>query len=308
MEHAGELERLRDTPGAVTLAIGAFDGLHRGHQALLKRAREEAVAHGGDAWALTFDPHPLRVLRPDQAPDLLTSTPHKLRLLDRTGMAGCVVMPFTPALARWSPARFVDHLATCIPRLQEVVVGTNWRFGRGGQGNVEKLRASARAHGFAVHAMEPVVWGDEAISSTRIRQAITGGDLEAAEHMLGRPFSVLGRVVRGAQVGRELGFPTANINPENEVRPPPGIYAARADVDGTSYDGAAYLAGPASPSRERAEVEIYLLDVSLELYDRDLEVFFLHKIREDRRFSSREDLRQQIARDIAAARNLLATR
>jgi riboflavin kinase/FMN adenylyltransferase len=308
MKTCRDLSIMGDADVPITLAIGVFDGVHRGHQALIERALGEAAAHGGEAWVLTFDPHPLRILSPEEAPSLLTSTRHKLRLLESLGIAGCTLLPFTKEVAQWPAGAFVEFLAREIPSLQEVVVGTNWRFGHRGSGDCSLLEKMASQLGFSAYAMGPVMWDGEPVSSTRIRAAVASGLLEDAERMLGRPFSVLGRVIKGRQVGRELGFPTANLNPENEVRPPPGIYAARARMGSTCYGGAAYIAGPGAPTRETAEVEVHLFDVEPDLYDRDLEVSFLRKIRDDKRFESKDELKAQIGRDVKEARRILDSR
>jgi len=288
------------------MAIGVLDGVHRGHRALIDRARSEAAAAGGEAWILTFAPHPQRILCPDRAPSLLTCTPHKMKLLERTGAAGCVVMPFTPELAEWEPERFIAHLVEQAPTLREVVVGQNWRFGHAAKGDATLLKALADQHGFSAYIMESIQHEGRPISSTRIRQTITEGDMDEAADMLCRPFSVWGPVIHGAQRGRILGFPTANLNPDNEVRPPAGIYAARAELDGQLYDGAAYLAQPGSESQRRAEVEIHLFDVSLDLYGREIEVYFIRKLRDDKAFDSEEALSEQIAKDCAQAKSILA--
>jgi riboflavin kinase/FMN adenylyltransferase len=222
-----QLEGLSAAAGPVVLAAGYFDGVHRGHQAVIRTALARAQESGAETWVLTMDPHPLRILRPDAAPRLLTSTPHKLRLLGELGVAGCVVLPFTVALAAVEPADFIARLRAAAPRLVCMVVGPNWTFGRGARGTPDTLRELARAHGFDATIAEPVLVDGQPISSTRIREAVLLGQLDEAARLLGRPFGVRGTVVRGKQLGRRLGFPTANVDAEGEVRPPPGIYAVQ---------------------------------------------------------------------------------
>jgi riboflavin kinase/FMN adenylyltransferase len=296
--------------GPVVLAAGAFDGVHRGHLAVAAEARRLAAERGAAAWALTFEPHPLRVLRPAAAPALLTSLPHKLLLLERAGLDGCVVMPFTPALAAVEPEDFIARLRAEAPGLAGLVVGCNWTFGHRARGNVRLLRELAAAGGFEAVVVEGVQWHGHPISSTRIRRAVREGHLGEAAEMLGRSFSVLGPVVHGRKVGRELGFPTANVRPDNEVRPPAGIYAVRAVVRGREVPGAAYLAGAESADdRHRDVVEVHLLEpgAGADLYGEQVDVRFVRKVREERRFERVEDLRAQIERDVAEVRALLAS-
>jgi riboflavin kinase/FMN adenylyltransferase len=305
MEHYTDLKHLQDVPHPVVMAIGVLDGVHLGHRALIERARTEAEAAGGGPWVLTFDPHPQRVLAPERAPALLTCTPHKLRLLEKAGVEGCVVLPFTQELAHWEPEHFLAHLAEQAPTLREVVVGRNWHFGHGARGDADMLLKLVEDYHFSAYVMDAIRHEGAPISSTRIRKSIVENRMDEAAAMLGRPFSMWGEVIHGARRGRELGFPTANLNPDNEVRPPAGIYAARAEVDGTIYDGAAYLARPGSASERRAEVEIHLFDVALDLYGKDIEVFFVRRLRDDRQFDSADALSKQIGKDCAEARAVL---
>jgi riboflavin kinase/FMN adenylyltransferase len=294
------LQGLNDLASPFALAAGVFDGVHRGHREVLGRARKQAAGHGAETWVLTFDPHPLRILNPRAAPALLTSTPHKLDLLAQSGIDGCIVLPFTRELADLEPEPFIDQLLVAAPSLREIVVGENWTFGHQARGDTSLLRKLASERSLAVSIVPGIAWNGEVISSTRIRQSVALGMLEEAEAMLGRPFSILGTVVHGKKLGRKLGFPTANLDPHNEVRPPPGIYAARAHVDGRPMPSAVYV-GPAGSD----VVEAHLIGQDLDLYGRDIEVCFHRKIRDDHRFDSQEDLRNQIARDVEHARGLL---
>jgi riboflavin kinase/FMN adenylyltransferase len=296
-----QFDELRDIRGPLVLAAGYFDGVHRGHQAVIKAARAAAVpAHAG-TWVLTLDPHPLKVLRPETAPRLLTSTPHKLRLLEALGVDGCLILPFTPALAALTPMEFVDRLCAAAPSLARMVVGPNWTFGRGARGTPDTLQELAHVRGFAVTVAEPTRSDGHPISSSRIREALQSGRLDQAAGWLGRPFSVLGTVVRGRQLGRQLGFPTANVDAESEVRPPAGIYAVQVKAADWTAGGAAYL-GPSSPG----VVEVHVLDRQDDLYGQELDVAFLHHLRAHQSFTRLTDLRDQIALDVQQARSLLA--
>lgn len=297
-----QLDDLRATPGPLVLAAGYFDGLHRGHQAVIATAQAAARATGAQAWALTLDPHPLKILRPDRAPRLLTDLAHRLRLLEGLGLDGCLVLPFTRELADLEPATFIARLLAAAPGLQRMVVGPNWTFGHRARGTPAVLRELAAGHGFAVTVAEPVLSAGEPISSTRIRTAVQAGHLDQAADWLGRPFTVRGPVVPGRQVGRTYGFPTANVDAGGEVRPPPGIYAVTVQAEHWTAGGAAYL-GPRAPG----VVEVHVLDRHDDLYGQTLEIAFRHRLRAHQDFAQPVDLVAQIARDVAAARTWLAT-
>ncbi len=302
-----QLDDLGLERGPVVLAVGSFDGVHLGHQAILRGAVEKAAALHGSAWVLTLDPHPLKVLKPESAPPLITSTEHKLSLVEPLGADGCVVLPFTREVAAEEPAAFIGRLKGAVPKLQELVMGPNWTFGHRGRGNVALARELGPKHGFAVNVIAPVEWGGSPISSTRVRQAVSKGRLQDAEQMLGRPFSILGTVVPGRHVGTQLGFPTANLDPHNEVRPPSGVYAVRVALGGRRLNGAAFLAetGQAQSTPSGMVLEVHVFDFEDNVYGLDIEVFFLSFVREARRFENRAALRQQIAADVEQIRALL---
>ena len=241
MKLGSKLAYLRGERRPVLLAAGFFDGVHRGHQAIIRKIVGAARRERGAAWVMTFDTHPLKVLHPETAPRLLTSTPHKLRLLKALGVQGCIVIPFTRSLARREPKAFIAMLARAAPALRQITIGRNWTFGRQGRGTPTMLKTMAPAYGFKVAVIPPVRWRGRAISSTRIRAAVRAGRLAEAADMLGRPFSLLGTVVPGRGLGRKLGIPTANLNPHNEVAPPNGVYIVQARWDGVTYPGIANL-------------------------------------------------------------------
>ena len=310
MKVLGHFKDIDARSQAVVLAVGYFDGVHLGHQSVIQNARQCAAARGGQTWILTFDPHPLKILRPEMAPPLLTSTAHKLDLFRAMGVEGCVVLPFTRELSAQEPEDFIKSLKASVPDLQEMVVGNNWTFGHRARGNPALLQKMAADLGFRATVVPPVVYKKAPISSTRVRQEITEGHLADVADMLGRPFSILGTVIPGKQFGRVLGFPTANIDPHNEVHPPPGIYAVFAVVAGQRVGGAAFLG--ASPETQKtpsgAVIEVHLFDITADLYGKDLEVQFIEKIREERRFASPADLSRQIGLDVEEARQILKNR
>ena len=302
-----QLDDLRLEGRPVVLAVGSFDGVHLGHQRVIGLAVEMARRAGGEAWVLTLDPHPLKILKPESAPPLITSTLHKVRLIEALGVDGCVVMPFTREVAAEEPDVFLKRLKQTVPGLSGLVVGENWTFGHRGRGDVVLLKKLAPGLGFDATIVEPVLWKNVAISSTRVRQAVAKGELAEARETLGHPFSILGTVVSGKRVGRQLGFPTANLDPHNEVRPPGGVYAVRVLVGSRQLNGAAFLAetrdAPSTPSG--FVTEVHIMDFDEDIYGADMEVLFVEWLRASRRFDSRGALKKQIGLDVQKARDIL---
>ncbi len=295
----------------VFLAVGFFDGVHRGHQRLIGRAQTAARRSRGTLWVLTFAPHPRQVLAPPAAPPLLTSQPHKLELLAALGVAGCVLITFTRAYAQREPEAFMATLARALPPASRIFIGQNWTFGRGGRGDARLLQSLGQQLGLRAVRLAPMNWRGRPISSTRIRQAVASGRLLEAQHMLGRPFSIQGTVIPGRRIGRTLGFPTANLKPHHDAHPPLGVYVVAVLMAGRYYPGVANLGTrpslPQPGGRPPAPLlEVHLLDMAGDLYGKTLEVFFLKRLRAERRFASRQLLQRQIAQDIANARRRLA--
>lgn len=307
MKQARHPRELNAAGTPIALAAGFFDGLHRGHQVVLRAAIDWARRHRGTPWVMTFDIHPARILQPDRAPPLLTSTRHKLALLERTGLEGCLLLTFNPARARQEPEAFLEWLFRQAPAIRALFVGENWRFGRQGRGDIALLRRFAEPRGICVHTLPPKTAGGIPISSTRIRAAIREGQLDLAARLIGRPFSLMATVIRGRRLGRRLGFPTANLAPDNEVRPPLGVYAVRARVGDRIHDGVLNygrrptLGAPAEPL-----MELHLLDTRISLYGQSIEVFWGPRLREERAFPTLAALTRQIRRDVRAARKALA--
>lgn len=308
MQVAADMQALKRKRLPVALAAGFFDGLHRGHRRVLSATVARAAALGGRPWVLTFAQHPQRVLGSGDTPRLLTSNRHKLMLLEQLGIAGCILLPFTRRFAALDPASFVRDLRAAAPCLDVVLVGRNWRFGRAGAGDARLLRALGTELGFAVTVVSPVMRGGSPVSSTRVRAAVHAGDLAEARALLGRPFSILGTVKRGRGVGRRLGYPTANLDPHNEVLPPHGAYCVRAALGGQTFGGVLNCGvrptfGRASGTRPT--IELHLLDVDRDLYGQDIEVHFVEHIRKECRFADPDQLKRRIARDIETARTCL---
>jgi riboflavin kinase/FMN adenylyltransferase len=283
-----------ELPKAAFLAIGVFDGVHLGHQRVIGAARDA----GHPSVVLTFDPHPMRVLRPDQAPLLLTSTEHKLALIRQLHVDACLLVTFDKHFSETPAEKFVEQIASC----RQISVGTRFRFGHDRQGDVRLLEKLAPRYGFTVKEIKSVLTTDgEMISSTAVRQHVLAGNLERAAAMLGRPFSILGTVEHGDHRGHELGFPTANLNTHNEVLPPDGVYAVR-----TSFGPGVVNIGlrPTFAGKTR-RLEAHIFDMAGSLYGREIEIEFVKKLREERKFASADDLKAQIAADVAEARRIL---
>ena len=298
------LAELAATNRPVSLAIGVFDGVHLGHQRVLNQARAACPADGL-AVALTFDPHPLRVLRPDQAPVLLTSTAHKLALIEQLDIDACVLIHFDNAFAAITAEQFIAQLAFC----RHICVGTRFHFGHDRTGNPALLAQLAPRYGFTVTEIKPVLTpAGEMISSTAVRQHILAGNLDRAAAMLGRPFSILGTVIKGDGIGHQLGYPTANVYPApgGEAFPPDGVYLTRVTVAGQTLTGVINLGRrPTFTDRSHQRLlEVHLLDFNRDIYGQELEVTFLQKLRGEQKFATVGDLKIQIAADIATARQL----
>lgn len=302
------LSELREVPGPLCVAIGVFDGVHLGHQSLIRRAMDEAERMKGSALVLTFHPHPARILRPDAAPHLLTSTPHKLRLIEQLGCPNLLQVKFDAAFAAQPPETFIEALVRSAISLQMICVGHNWTFGKGRAGNVALLRTLGARFDFETVEIEPVEIDDELVSSTRIRKAVETGDFETARRFLGRDYTIMGTVQAGAGLGRGIGFPTANLSAHNERFPPNGVYAVRVLLGPRWLDGVANVGvRPTVGSSLERVLEVHIFDFEGVCYGRDLEVRFERFLRPERKFSSVEELRQQIVRDATHAREILSS-
>jgi len=300
MEILRDLGALSALRGPVYLAIGIFDGVHRGHQALIREAQADAARTEGTAVIMTFEPHPMMFFQRAEPPLRLSGPRHKELLLARHGVSHLAVLPFDALRAGQEAEKFVEDLRAACRPLGGIVVGAEWRFGRGRAGNVELLR---QAGGFEVDGIPAVTVDGEVISSTAIRAAIARGDLEFSEKALGRPYAVLGTVVHGRGMGRQLGFPTANIEAEGVQLPPDGVYDVRIRIGEKGFRGIANLGRRPTVSNDgRSVLEVNVFDFDGDLYGMDLEVEFLRYIRGEKKFSSLGELRAQIARDIASVR------
>jgi riboflavin kinase/FMN adenylyltransferase len=286
------------------LAIGNFDGIHLGHQAIIRAAVEHAAKTGDVATALTFDPSPRRVLRPESAPLRLSTNAQRMDWFGTVGLEAAVVLPFTLDLARLSPQEFVEQILVRGLHVRAVLVGENFHFGHQQAGNVALLRELGARHGFVVEIIPPVALEGEIVSSTAIRREIASGGVTHAARLLGRPFALTGEIVPGTGTGRRFTFPTLNLKPDQELLPARGVYVTRTLLEGETKSRRSVTNVGMRPTFNGSSfsVETHLLDFSGEVTAKRMEVRFWKRLREEKKFTSPEDLRAQIARDIASAR------
>jgi riboflavin kinase/FMN adenylyltransferase len=302
------ISELTALPGPLFLAIGVFDGVHLGHKAVISTSANHAREAGGTAVVVTFDPHPARILRPDRVPHLLTATQHKIALIRDLGVAHLLILRFDRALAATTPEDFVRGLVENSNPLSEICVGHEWSFGKGRAGNLALLKELGRASHFNVIGVEAVKVNGEVVSSTAIRNAVAEGNLVKATQMLGREYTILGTVIRGEQLGRKLGFPTANVSAHSEQFPPNGVYVTEARLGSTFYRGVANLGFRPTVASGKPErlLELHLFDLDREIYGEEIEVRFLRYLRPEQKFADLEALKAQIASDVAQARESFA--
>jgi len=307
MEILKSISELANLRGPIFLAIGVFDGVHRGHQAVISTSAEHARSANGTPVVVTFDPHPMKILRPTEAPHLLTATQHKIKLIRNLGVQHLLVIKFDKAFAATAPEDFVQQLVTHSKPLREICVGHEWSFGKGRRGNLPLLRTLGTQFDFDVVGIPAVKLGNgELVSSTAIRHAIEAGDLVKAAEMLGRDYTILGTVVRGENLGKKIGFPTANLSAHSEQFPPNGVYFAQAKLNENIYPGVVNLGYRPTVSSDKAErvLEIYLLDFHHDIYGKDVEVRFACYLRPEQKFENLDALVRQIELDVQQARKL----
>ena len=285
------------------VTLGVFDGLHRGHLKIINHAVSTARLIKGKSVVVTFYPHP-------QSQKSIYSLKHRIRLLKELGVDVCVIIKFNRAFSRMSAAQFVEGVLVEKIRPSYIFVGENFTFGRGALGDAGLLKKYSSTYDFKLKVFASKRSGQAAISSTVIRGLISRGDIARASKLLGRRVSVLGKVVGGSGIGKSLGFPTANILPHHEVLPPPGIYAARVNLNNRVLGGACYIGSKPTfkkrgTHRGEPHIEVYIFDFHRNIYGKSLEVEFIRKIREDKKFSSRESLVNRIRKDVFLARKIL---
>jgi riboflavin kinase/FMN adenylyltransferase len=287
------------------LALGNFDGLHRGHMKIVDRVVRQAHEHGATPVVMTFDPHPTRIVRPDKAPPLLMTTAQRLEGLARAGVQGVAIVRFTREMAQWEPETFVERVLADWMHVAEVWVGANFLFGHDRSGNFSLLRMLGSRYGFKAEKIDPVRYKDFVVSSTRIRRLITEGRVDEAAALLGRHYFIDGTVVRGQRRGHELGFPTANLQTGNDLFPPRGVYATLAGLGEEVRAGITNIGlRPTFHDSASTVIETHLFDLDRDLYGATLRLWFVRRLRDERTFEGPSTLRAQIEADCAVARAL----
>jgi riboflavin kinase/FMN adenylyltransferase len=290
----------------VHMTIGTFDGVHKGHQALLKSLVTRAAGEGAESVLVTFEPHPRCVLDPQNCPASLTTLDEKAVLLDQLGIDRVIVIPFSREVAALTPGDFMKRLTRGMP-LRRLVIGHDFRFGRGRRGDAAFLQRLGTRQGFELEVIGTVERGSAPISSSRIRRLVLLGQMRAAAQLLGREYFFRSIVEHGEKRGRTLGYPTANLRiSPNKLVPASSVYAARVDIDGTVYQGALSVGFRPTFGGHNLTVEVYIMDFEGDLYGRTLTVQFVQRLRGEKRFASVAGLQQQMARDVENARRILA--
>ena len=289
------------------VTIGNFDGVHRGHTEIFRHLKQVSCAQGLPSVVVTFDPHPLTILAPGSAPPLITTHAQKAALIDAAGIDCLAVIDFNLSFSRMSAESFVREVLCGALGMLHIIIGHDYAFGRDRQGNFETLSRLGIEHNFTLEDLEPVGDGDTVFSSSLVRRRVSSGDMPGAAEILGRYHSVAGRVTHGREIGAKLGFPTANIVTPNELIPPDGVYAVVAAFEGSCYQGACNIgSNPTFGGRDRT-IEVFLFDFSGKLYDRELEIWFVQRLRDVRKFPDAGSLVDAITQDVAESRAILSS-
>jgi riboflavin kinase/FMN adenylyltransferase len=290
---------------APVLALGNFDGLHRGHRKILDRVHRVAQERAATSVVMTFDPHPPRVVRPDKAPPLLMTNDQKVEAIAQTGLQGAAIVRFTPEMSRWDPETFVRTVLVDWMHVAEVWVGANFLFGHDRAGNFTLLRMLGSRYGFKAEKIDPVRYKEFVVSSTRVRRLVSEARVDEAAALLGHSYFIDGTVVRGDQRGRAIGFPTANLCSDNELLPPHGVYATTARVGDVVRASVTNIGTrPTVDNSGRTTVETHIFNFDADLYGTSVRVGFVQRLRDERAFDGLDALRAQIAADCDRARML----
>lgn len=302
--YLSELAQIRKP---VVLALGVFDGVHLGHQAVIHKAVTHARTMNGCAAILTFHPHPAKVLRPESVPPLLTTEQQDYELFSKLNVDICIILDFNEELSLCSAEVFLERLLCSTPMLRTIVVGPHWQFGHERAGNFQVLQSWAKKHSLDAIEVEPVYIEGELVSSTSIRNQIAAGDIAAANIRLGRPYQIVGCVRSGDGLGAQLGFPTANLELESELIPARGVYAARLQWEGKHFAAAVNIGQrPTVSTSNQTTVEAYILDFKENLYGYHVRLDLLSRLRDEIKFKNTDELKAQIARDIQQVRQIVS--
>jgi riboflavin kinase/FMN adenylyltransferase len=299
------LNEIKNPLTSPVLTIGNFDGVHKGHLALFDKAKERAKALGGQSVVMTFEPHPLKIMRPANGPRLITHTGQKLELIEKAGIDVIICVSFDRDFAAIPARDFVSSILVKKIGVKEIVVGYDYTFGHNREGDTNLLRELGNDSGFVVHLVGPVEIDHTLVSSTSIRRLVQEGRVAEAKMLLGRDFEVQGTIVKGrSRGGRLLGFPTANLNPHGELLPKKGVYAVRLLIDDALYNGVTNVGVNPTFGDTGLTVETHVLDYSGDLLGKTIKVLFIKRLRDEKAFKSLEELSAQIAQDIAQAREV----
>lgn len=290
----------------LVLTVGSFDGVHLGHQSILKTVIERARARGGTSALMSLQPHPRAFFQGGDDFALLSDSLQKEELLRSAGLDVYFVLPFNEAVARMEPGEFLSRILIAQCKARHMIVGDDFYFGAGARGNVAFLNEEGQRHGLSAEVVPPVIVDGERVSSTRIRALVAGGRLEEAQVLLGRPYAIAGTVARGRGMGKELGYPTANLKSDRALLPAHGIYAARVALDGADRLAAVNIGYAPTLPHERPVVEAHLLDYSGELAGRRIEIRLFHRLRGEEKFDGITELKAAIERDIVSIRRYFA--
>lgn len=289
------------------VTIGNFDGVHLGHRYIFEKLTREAHADGHPAVVITFEPHPKMIIHPERKPFyLITSLTEKIDLLGQQGLDALVLIPFSMDFAKMTAENFIRRILWDKLRLTKILIGHDYTFGQGKEGNEAFLKVYGEKLGFDVEVMDAFMMGDVIISSTRVRNAILAGDVKSAARYLGRPYNLKGIVVEGHHRGEGLGFPTANIEPEKVLLPSAGVYVARVCLEGHTYDAVLNIGSNPTFGDNQQTLEVFVLDFRERIYGKQMEVFFIEKLRDEKKFSGPDELVGQIKLDVDRARAILA--
>lgn len=302
MEIIRGIEQLTSPFKNPVVTLGNFDGVHLGHQRIFEKVKEEATKIGGESVAITFEPHPLKILSPEQCPPLLTPFSKKMMLIEKTGVDKVLCIQFTSAFAGLSPFEFVKSILVEKVGAKKVFVGYNYRFGKGKSGDADSLKGICAQFGIEVEVVEALTVDDTIVSSSKIRELIREGEVKKASILLGRSYPVIGRVIEGTKRGHMLGFPTANLDMREELYPKPGVYAVGVERHRQCFNGVANIGFNPTFDGNAVSLEVHLLNFDGELYGEELQVYFSERIRDEIRFPSTEALIEQIRKDIEWAK------
>lgn len=306
MQIARERQEIHlDLSKGACVTIGNFDGVHKGHQKLIQRAIQKAKARDMSSVVISFCPHPLHVLVGPHTPPFITVRDQKLDIIESLGVDLMLLINFTRELANLTPEEFVATYLVEWCNTKELVVGYDYTFGKGRQGNFQLLQVMGEKYGFGVERLDSVIINDAIVSSTRIRDMIRAGDVWGVKPLLGRFYVVRGRVVHGKKRGKTLGFPTANLKLENEVHPATGVYAVWIQRNGDIFPGVANIGYNPTFGNDELSVEAHILDFDGDIYEQELQVHFVQRLRPEKKFSGVDELIARIQEDIALARNIL---